>query len=1125
MRQGIGHTGGVNASRPDPAWYRDAVIYQVHVRSFGDSNGDGVGDFRGLTRRLDHLVDLGVTAVWLLPFYPSPLRDDGYDIADYGGINPSYGTLADFRAFLRRAHELGLRVITELVLNHTSDAHPWFQRARRSAPGSRWRDFYVWSDTPDRYPEARIIFEDFEPSNWSWDAVAGAYYFHRFFAHQPDLNYDNPEVRQTMLRVIDRWLEMGVDGVRLDAVPYLFERDGTNCENLPETHEFLRELRTHVDANFGGRMLLAEANQWPEDAVAYFGDGDECHMAFHFPLMPRLYMALRMEDRHPVIDILSQTPPIPEGAQWAIFLRNHDELTLEMVTDEERDYMYRAYAADPRMRVNLGIRRRLAPLMGNDRRKVELMNGLLFALPGTPIVYYGDEIGMGDNVYLGDRDSMRTPMQWSPDRNAGFSTANPQQLFLPVVIDPEYHYESVNVEAQAANPSSLMNWMRRIIAVRNQHPVMARGDIEFLYPENARVLAFVRHDDDQRVLVVANLSRQAQSVHLDLHQCRGAVPVELFGGVAFPQVPDGPYHLTLGPYAFYWFRLDPQPSAVGTGEAARPLPELSVTASWHELFEARGWTELRRALPAMLTRARWFTGRHRQVREVFVQDVVALTAGRHRPDAWLCLVEVDYAVGEPDTYVLPLATVPAAAAEAVLTDRPGSALGWVVAADGERLLLVDALATEATVAALPDLLAGRRRFRSMRDAALGATATPALRHLVSGGELPAVRVEGQHANSVRIYGDQFVVKLFRRVQGGMNPDLEVGRHLTAAGFANAPAVLGSWDYDGEVAGTPVQAGDRPTLALVTAYVPNEGDAWHYTLARLELFIEALLTAPPAAVPGTPPLADLCGGGRESAPGVDEHIAPFLDGAALLGQRLGELHLCLARSSAPGFVPEPFTLLWQRSLYQSMRSRLAPTLADLASSRDSLDGSLQPALDRLVVAGGALEVLLGDLRTERFDAQRIRVHADMHLGQVLLSGRDWVFLDFEGDPSRPLGERRLKRPALVDLAGLLRSFDYAVYDAVESVTARGLLRADQLDLARDACALWRWDVATEVVRAYRGAVASSGIVPDDDEAFVRLLVPIVVDRLVHELRHHLATDTGRVPVALGALDRMLGGGRL
>ncbi len=460
----------------DPEWYRDAVIYELHVRAFQDSDGDGIGDFRGLTRRLDYLQDLGVTTLWLLPFYPSPLKDDGYDIADYTGIHPAYGTLRDFRQFLDAAHRRGLRVITELVMNHTSDEHPWFQRARHAKPGSRWRDFYVWSDDPDRYHGTRVIFQDFESSNWSWDRVANAYYWHRFYSHQPDLNFDNAEVRRAMLRVVDHWLSMGVDGLRLDAVPYLFEREGTNCENLPETHRFLRDLRAHVDERFDDRMLLAEANQWPEDAIAYFGDGDECHMAFHFPLMPRLFMASRMEDRFPVIDILQQTPQPPPGAQWAVFLRNHDELTLEMVTDEERDYMYRVFGHDPEMRVNLGIRRRLAPLLQNHRQKIELMNGLLCSLPGTPVVYYGDEIGMGDNVYLGDRDSVRTPMQWSADRNAGFSSANPHRLYLPVNIDPEYHYETVNVAAQLDNPASLLRWMRQLIALRKRSKVFGRGD-------------------------------------------------------------------------------------------------------------------------------------------------------------------------------------------------------------------------------------------------------------------------------------------------------------------------------------------------------------------------------------------------------------------------------------------------------------------------------------------------------------------------------------------------------------------------------------------------------------------------------------------------------------------------
>ncbi|OLD71808.1 MAG: maltose alpha-D-glucosyltransferase, partial [Acidobacteria bacterium 13_1_40CM_2_56_11] len=487
----------------DPLWYKDAIIYELHVRAFYDSNDDGIGDFAGLTQKLDYLQDLGITAVWLLPFYPSPLRDDGYDIADYTAVHPSYGSVNDFRAFLREAHRRGIRVISELVLNHTSDQHAWFQRARRARPGSPARKFYVWNDTTEKYKEARIIFKDFETSNWTRDPFANQYYWHRFYHHQPDLNFESADVRRSLLAVVNFWLGMGVDGMRLDAVPYLYERDGTNCENLPETHQFLKNLRKKVDERFRNRMLLAEANQWPEDAIAYFGSGDECHMAFHFPVMPRMFMALRMEDRFPIIDILAQTPPISETCQWALFLRNHDELTLEMVTDEERDYMYRAYAHDPQMRINLGIRRRLASLLGKDWNRIELMNALLFSLPGTPVLYYGDEIGMGDNIYLGDRNSVRTPMQWSADRNAGFSKASPHRLYLPIVIDPDSHYEAFNVEAQQNNPHSMLWWMKRLIAMRKRYKAFGRGTLEFLYPENHRVLAFIRRYQDEIILVIA----------------------------------------------------------------------------------------------------------------------------------------------------------------------------------------------------------------------------------------------------------------------------------------------------------------------------------------------------------------------------------------------------------------------------------------------------------------------------------------------------------------------------------------------------------------------------------------------------------------------------------------------
>ncbi len=647
----------------DQLWYKDAVVYQVHVRAFSDSANDGVGDFRGLTQKLDYLQDLGATVLWLLPFYPSPLRDDGYDIADYMSVHPAYGTLQDFKVFLREAHARGLKVIIELVLNHTSDQHPWFQRARRAKPGSRHRDYYVWSDTPDKYRDARIIFKDFETSNWTWDPESRAYYWHRFYSHQPDLNFEHPEVRKAMFHVLDHWLGMGVDGLRLDAVPYLFEQEGTNCENLPKTHAFLREIRQYVDAHYPGRMLLAEANQWPEDAVSYFGQGDECHAAFHFPVMPRMFMAVQMEDRFPVIDIMQQTPEIPDACQWMIFLRNHDELTLEMVTDEERDYMYRVYAHNPQARINLGIRRRLAPLLGNHRRKIELLNSLLMSLPGTPVIYYGDEIGMGDNIYLGDRNGVRTPMQWSPDRNAGFSQANPQQLYLPLIIDHEYHYEAVNVETSRRNPYSLFWWMKRIIALRQQSQVFSRGTLRFLFPENAKVLAYLRTYQEQSILVVANLSRFCQFVELDLSEFRGTTPVEVFGHTPFPRIGDLPYLLTLGPHSFYWFVVQKpaQQAVVATTAAPAPakvsveLAPLRVTRDWQRVFEDQAKRALEKHLARALPSRRWFGGKAKAIRAATVLDVVALPSAEDGQRISLALVRVDYVDDEPETYLLPLA--------------------------------------------------------------------------------------------------------------------------------------------------------------------------------------------------------------------------------------------------------------------------------------------------------------------------------------------------------------------------------------------------------------------------------------------------------------------------------------
>src|SRR5579872_2053163 len=613
----------------DPLWYKDAIIYQLHVKAFFDGNDDGVGDFQGLTQKLDYIQDLGVTALWLLPFYPSPLRDDGYDIADYRDIHPTYGRMADFKVFVREAHRRNLRVITELVINHTSDQHPWFQRARHARAGSAYRNFYVWSDTDQKFLGTRIIFLDTENSNWAWDPVAHAYYWHRFYSHQPDLNFDNPRVFEAVASVMRYWLELGVDGMRLDAVPYLIEREGTNNENLPETHAVLRRLRREMDRQFPGRMLLAEANQWPEDVMPYFGDGDECHMAFHFPLMPRIYMAVATEDRHPITDIMRQTPEIPDNCQWAVFLRNHDELTLEMVTDRERDYLWDYYAADRRARINLGIRRRLAPLMENDRRKIELLNALLMSLPGTPVLYYGDEIGMGDNFFLGDRDGVRTPMQWSFDKNAGFSRANPQRLYLPLILDPEYHYESVNVETQLSNTSSLLWFMKRMIAVRKKFRTFGRGNLKFVSVENPKILAFTRTFEDETLLIVVNLSKFTQAAEVDLLAYKGFVPVDVFSRNRFPVIrDDGQYFFTLAPHSYNWFVLE---KAHPDMDEEKPLP-LLLLRNWSGLMEGAAKRQLEgHILPRYLRRAKWFIPKERNEYQIVLSSYFALPVSAETP--------------------------------------------------------------------------------------------------------------------------------------------------------------------------------------------------------------------------------------------------------------------------------------------------------------------------------------------------------------------------------------------------------------------------------------------------------------------------------------------------------------
>ncbi|HVL16244.1 MAG TPA: maltose alpha-D-glucosyltransferase [Gemmata sp.] len=1109
-------------SDADRLWYKDAILYEVHVRAFHDSVGDGFGDFRGLTRKLDYLEDLGVTAVWVLPFYPSPLKDDGYDIADYTTVNPQYGTLEDFKEFLVEAHKRGIRVITELVINHTSDQHPWFQRARAAPKGSPERDFYVWSDSPEKYADARIIFKDFEPSNWSWDPVAKQYYWHRFYSHQPDLNYDNPAVWEAILPLVDYWFEMGVDGLRLDAIPYLYEREGTNCENLPETHVFLKALRAHVEKRFPDRMFLAEANQWPEEAVAYFGDGDECHMAFHFPVMPRLFMALHQEDRFPILDILDQTPAIPESCQWCMFLRNHDELTLEMVTDEERDYMYRAYAQDRTARINLGIRHRLAPLLKNDRRRIELMNALLFSLPGTPVVYYGDEIGMGDNIYLGDRNGVRTPMQWSADRNAGFSRANPQKLYLPIIIDPEYHYEAVNVEAQQNNPSSLLWWMKRLIALRKRFRAFGRGGIRFLRPDNAKVLAFVRDYQDERILVVANLSRFVQFVELDLRDYAGVVPEELFGRTPFPKVGDTPYLLTLSPHAFYWFLL-PVPAAGGTASAAGTpaglelLPRLHGDRPLAMHFERWNWDEIEALLPDYIQRRRMGLSRE-PIAAARLVDVFPVTAGE--AEVWFLIARIEFRAGIPETISVPLTLVPEADLGGLLD--PIEECGFAVIGGPTPGALCHALSAPAPCRALLRAILNGRVVES-GDHGLAAVPVPSQgpEPETPEGELPLSTRRSERGTSGITFGEAYVYKTFRRIEDGTNPDVEVGRALTAAGYTGAAQVAGYVEYRRR--GVP-----PATLGVLHRYVPNQGTAWQYTLDQLSAYFErvaALSRERPPAPPHVMPLVGPAGEGLLTN-GWHEVIGPYLDSVRTFAHRTAELHQALARVPSAAFTPESFGKLYQRSIYQSMRNLTGRLSQTLTRKAGQLPPAARPLAARLVGSQDEILKRFRGVLNPNLGGCRIRCHGDYHLGQLLFTGKDFVVIDFEGDPERPVGERRLKRSPLRDVAAMIRSLDYAAQSVLYGLASSrgrspGLIRTEDQPVLEPWATAWYDRVAREFVTGYMAAMGDSELLPRGEESLRTFLELLVLEKALTEIDSDLTHRPEWVSIPLRGALRLLG----
>ena len=1070
----------------EPLWYKDAVIYELHIKAFMDKNNDGIGDFEGLFDKLDYLENLGVTTIWLLPFYPSPLRDDGYDIADYSSINPTYGDINDFKRFLREAHKRNLKVITELVMNHTSDQHEWFQRARRAPKGSPEREYYVWSDDPEKFKDARIIFTDYETSNWTWDPVAEQYYWHRFFHHQPDLNYHNPKVQKEMIKVMDYWLNMGVDGFRLDAIPYLFEEDGTNCENLPQTHEFLKKLRAHVDSKFDNVLLLAEANMWPEDSASYFGDGDECQMNYHFPIMPRMFMAVNMENRYPIMDIIDQTPEIPDSCQWAIFLRNHDELTLEMVTEEERDYMYKVYTKDPLARINLGIRKRLAPLLDNDRRKMELMNVLLFSLPGTPVIYYGDEIGMGDNFHLGDRDGVRTPMQWDPGRNAGFSKANPHKLYLPLIIDPEYKYETINVENQLGNSNSLLWWTRRLIKMRKRFKAFSRGKITFLECDNPRAIAFVRSYNDEKILVVANLSRYAQAASFEMKSIKDLIPVEVFSQNKFRKIGSSPYPFTLSPYGYYWFKL------VEDEENSSIIPqnrgEIPVIKRWEELLNPNYKDILKGdILLPYLSNQLWFNKRHRKIESLKIFDVIPINGKTHRFEGFTLILEVTFFEGLYEKYRLAIGFTSGKEEKMLWRESPDSILTRIDY-DGKKGVLFDASYSENYRKTMFQLLK-KNGVVQTETSSVSFKSNEKLQQILQDKKLEKDNklVESRLNHVIIQFNKKFIIKLYRKIDRGTDRDVEICKYLCEKkNFKFVPEYLGQIAY--------ARKGDiNRTLAMFQEYVPNYGTAWQYFSDALNRFyervsvyggeielpaIEGSLARPLKYEQFSNPTQELIGGAHI------EHIR-------LLAQRTAEIHIALGTNPEhEDFETEEFSLHYQRSLFSGYKSQVRSAFDLLKNHVSEFPKNHQEEINTLLKLKDLLLKKLKGIYDHKIEAVKIRPHGNYNLNAILFNDGDYVIINFEGDPSFSLTERRLRKSPLTDLASMLNSFHHVAYSALLQNEPSGKLAEH-----------WFHNFSQIFIANYKENVRSQPFIPVVDD-FNMLIEIYMIERYLANLEWEL-----------------------
>jgi maltose alpha-D-glucosyltransferase / alpha-amylase len=1072
----------------DPLWFKDAIIYELHVRAFYDSNGDGIGDFPGLIQKLDYLEDLGINTIWLLPFYPSPLKDDGFDVTDHYDVHPDYGTLQDFKQFLKEARRRGIRVITELIMNHTSDQHPWFKRSKKARAGTRYRDYYVWSDSPEKYKDARVIYSEDGSTNWTYDAEAKAYYWHRFYRHQPELNFENPEVQMEMIKVIDFWMKMGVDGFRLASVAFLFEEEGTSCENLPQTHVFLRRIRAHIDKHYKDKVLIAEANLWPEDAAAYFGEGEECHMNFNYPLMPRLFLALRTEDSYPIVDIMEQTPELPPNSQWAVFLRNHDELGLEMVTEEEKDYLFKAYANDPNTKFNIGIRRRLAPLLNNDRRKMELLYTILLSLPGTPVLYYGDEIGMGDNVYLGDRFGVRTPMQWNMNSNAGFSTANPQRLFLPIITDPVFRYESVNVATQEENPSSILWWLKNTLAMRRRiSSVFGHGSIKFIDSSNAKVLAFAREHEKQRIIVVANLSQFSQSSTLDLSDYKDCDITEVFSQNRFMSVRERDYNITIGPYGYFWFQVD-VPEQKEKAEASGELPLLKTDISWERLFD--NYNEVRtferKMLPPFMKKCRWFGGKAKAISKMGIHSTIPIKVDGDTH--FLTIVEVHYVQRLPELYFIPLSFVPS---DSILERVEYTVQSVICRADiqGKAGFIMDSSYDKV----FRDFLftSMEKELRVYDDHGSVQFNSSVFAKLPNSKEVDSKILKADQSNTAIIFNDKYFFKFYRKIEKEINPDLEIVRFLSEhTTFQNSPRYAGSVEYHSD-------KGETIVFGLMQEKVENQGDAWNMAVDSVGRYYERVITK--AKTVKLPKLINKPAIKFEDAPEIIQEFIGrgFYERVARLGQRTAEMHLALGSdSSNPAFTPEQFTANYQRSLYSSWRKLVRDRFGLLEKSMSKLAPETQELAKKVLALEDKILESFSEIYQVKINAIKTRVHGDYHLGQVLFTGKDFVIIDFEGEPGLSFSERRLKKNPLKDVAGMMRSFHYAAFG---KLLLNENYRDRDLEFLEQAAEQWQHYVGRFYLGAYMDRMGMGTTLSDEIDVLIR---SFLIEKAIYELGYEL-----------------------